>query len=115
MEDQPLALSEDGHRVVQTIESLVVGLDIALQLLARFLQFGDFVGPDSDAAAFQGLGGDGQGAAAPAEAQPADGLAHLAEIGRLPRQGVSGLVERRAPLGRHIQAGRVYRLEPGGR
>ncbi len=114
VEDQLLGLAEHRHGVGDVVQRLVVRLDVALQELAQLLPFADILRPDADPAAFQRLGGDVEGAALAGDRRPADGVAPLAEVGRLAGQRVGGAVEGDAPVRGLVEAGGVGGLQPGG-
>ena len=78
MEGQPLVGAEDGHRVGQPVQGLVVGGGVALQRLADVLGLGDVERHAARAAALQRLGHDLEGAALAPQRGPAHGLAPLA-------------------------------------
>ena len=117
MEGQPLGRAEDGHRIGEVVEGLVVGLDVAAQGVAGLLRLGRLQRPGQGAAAGlqrQGLGDDAPGAAAAVAGGPAEAVLAHAGAGGLGGQGVDAAVQPLA-AGAGLGQRRLPRLgQPGG-
>jgi hypothetical protein len=118
VEGQPLGRAEDGHRVGEVVQGLVMGLDVTAQGVARLLGLGHVDGEGQDrsgqgAGPGQRLGDDPPGAAASAPGRPAEAFLTHADPARLGQQGLGAAVEDQPLVARLLQTRRIDLGQPG--
>ena len=113
MERQAPIRPEDGDGVGEPVQGLVMGVRVALQLLARLFGVRGVKGHGRRAAAFQRQGGDLHGLALAAYRDKAHARARLSGLGRFQRHLFGGAIKHGAARDRLLDAARLGGDQPG--
>ena len=114
VEGQPLGRAEDGDRVGQMVQRLVMGLDVAAQGVARLLRLGHVQrkGQHRARPALNRLGHDPPRPPPSAAGGPAEAVLMLMRPARLGHDGVGAAVEAQPLLARRLDTVGLHLGQP---
>ena len=113
MKGQHLVRAEDGHRIGQMVQGLVMGRHVPLERFTHLFGFGHIQCDCSDPAAFEWPCGDLEGAALSLHGHPSQGRTGLDHLSRFSDQGFGPAIKGQT-LGRGLfKAHGIGCLKPG--